>query len=61
MKPAETLMKRIREKIRDDKAALPRLHERALELDLRPRPWWNRSFYDWAIKRAGAEQGRLGT
>jgi len=45
----------IRQRVADNKAALPGLHERALELDLFPQPWWNRKFYDWAIRRREQE------
>jgi len=42
----------IREKIAENKAALPGLHEKALDLGLFPQPWWNRAFYDYAIRQA---------
>jgi len=31
------------------------LHERALELDLQPQPWWDKAFYQHAIRRREAE------
>lgn len=54
----ETVMEGLRQQIADNKAVLPGLHERALELDLFPQPWWNRSFYEWAIQTAEANEGR---
>lgn len=48
----ETTMKMTREKIARNKVQLPALHERALELELHPQPWWNVEFYEWAIMRA---------
>jgi len=40
----------VRKKIADDKAKLPGLHERAIELHLHPQPWWSVDFYEYAIK-----------
>jgi len=31
------------------KAKVPSLHEKALDLDLHPQPWWDEDFYEWSI------------
>lgn len=46
---------RIKEQIADNEKALPGLLERAVELNLQPQPWWDRKFYEYAIKRREAE------
>lgn len=44
------------------KAKAPSLYEKALDLGLHPQPWWNASFYEWAIEQEeiGREENRRG-
>ena len=50
MNSAERLMNRVRERMAEDSEREQDLHEKALELDLHPQPWWNREFYEHAIR-----------
>lgn len=48
-------MKETKKRISENRAAIPELHNQATELDLRPQPWWDRDFYEHAIKVREAE------
>ena len=39
----------LRQKFVKNKVKVPSLYEKALDLGLHPQPWWNASFYEWAI------------
>ena len=56
----EKTMQEVRKRIADNNAALPALHEKAIELGLKPQGWWDRDFHEYAIQQQEAmlEAGR---
>ena len=50
MDTTKKMMDRVRERIAEDSELEKELHEKASDLDLHPQPWWDREFYQHAIR-----------